>query len=608
MIKFLLNLKEISSFNRIFIIAICDFFIFNLAFWLSYALRDTFFFFPTKNQFFHLLIGNFIYFFLYIRFKIFNYLLRFFDLDYIKTFLKFLIIFFIIFFIVTLILNFKTVQRSSPATISIFCFGLIVVSRFIIFNLINYSTSFTKKNIAIIGSGNLAINFLNSSKYNSVYKTNFLFSNNKNLIGRSISTIAIRDLKNIFKVIQDHKIEEIIIATNTVSLKEIRKIIARLKKMNIPVSYFNNNILVPQIFNLSKSSHILPSHDINFFHEENIKNFKNKTIFISGAGGSIGSELSRQLLLFKPKKIILFDISEYNLFSINQDLDRLKNKKTLIIPILGDICNYVQIDSIFKKYKPSFVFHAAAIKHVKIAEENIFSAINTNIFGTYNLLTAMRKYDEIKKFILISTDKAVRPINVMGLTKRFAELLLLNEQSYVKKKCYSAVRFGNVANSSGSVLPIWKKQLENNEKLTITNPNATRFLMSITEAVNLVLDASILGKGGEIFVLDMGEPIKIFEILKLFLKSYNLKPKSKKYPHGVNFIVTGLKKGEKKHEKLFYNKNYTRTKNNNIYNSNEKIRISSLMLKKTLKEIRINLNLNLDLLAVKKIKKIIKFK
>lgn len=583
--KFLINLQNLNVRVKKIIISIFDLLLFNISFWISYNLRDVIFLYPNENQLLHLIIGNLLFILLYFYFKIYNYLLRFFDIGYIRIFIKFIIYFFVVYFITTFLIDLNTVQRSSPITISITCLSLIIVSRFSLFTLLNYSKSKNKINIALIGSGNLALNFFNSVKNGSLYNIKFFFSDNEDLVGRKISTVEIKDLKNILSLVKKNNIKKIIIASNKIDTNKIRKTISELKKNNILIDYFNNNILIPHNTNYNSTENPLTSRDIDFFHNQNSKVFNRSDILITGAGGSIGSELTRQLLRYNPKKIILYEISEINLFNINSDLERLKTSETEVISILGDITNNQLLKKVFEKYQPDIVFHAAAIKHVKIAEENVETCVFTNVIGTKNLLDQALSSKKTKRFILISTDKAVSPENVMGLTKRCAEILMMAYQIKSNNKCFNAVRFGNVANSSGSVFPIWRKQIFSSEKLTITDPEATRYLMSITEAVNLVLDASIIGKGGEIYVLDMGEPYKIIDLAKKFLSNYGLDLKDKNNENGVEYSVLGLRKGEKKHEKLFHNDSFIRTINNHIFDSKETLKKEMLVIEKFLSDL-----------------------
>jgi FlaA1/EpsC-like NDP-sugar epimerase len=304
--------------------------------------------------------------------------------------------------------------------------------------------------------------------------------------------------------------------------------------------------------------------DINW-DQTKISNFLNKkVILITGAGGSIGSELSRQVALAEPKKIILLDHSEYNLFKINIELENLIKIKKLNIAVrlsLGSIKDEDFLNSVFINDKPSVVFHTAAYKHVTILENNLIEAVKTNIIGTKNLLNLCQKYS-IDHFHYISTDKAVNPKSIMGASKRFAEILV---NYYNNKKISKAVvvRFGNVLNSDGSVLPIFKKQIENGGPVTLTDTRVTRYFMSIKEAVGLVLESAHLSKGGEFFVLNMGKPIKILDILKKMIKIYGLTEKISG-KGDIEIKILGLRKGEKIHEEIYYGKNKKLIENNDI--------------------------------------------
>ena len=266
-----------------------------------------------------------------------------------------------------------------------------------------------------------------------------------------------------------------------------------------------------------------------------IQNFiKDKIVLITGAGGSIGSEISRQCKAYGAKQLILVDHSEFNLYSI---LEELQDEN--IIPIMQSVKDIDILESTFSKYRPQIVIHAAAYKHVPLVEHNILEGITNNIIGTKNTIDLSIKY-KVEKFVLISTDKAVRPTNVMGTTKRVCELYAQNVDS--KNTEIVAVRFGNVLGSSGSVIPKFKAQIEASKNITVTHPEITRYFMLIPEACELVLQAASIGKGGEIFILDMGEPIKIVDLAK---KMIELSGRSE---IGIEFC--GLRPGEKLYEEL----------------------------------------------------------
>lgn len=275
-----------------------------------------------------------------------------------------------------------------------------------------------------------------------------------------------------------------------------------------------------------------------------VKKFiENKTVIVTGAGGSIGSELCRQIIKYRPSNLLLFDRSENNLYEIDFEL-RTEKHESSITSVIGDIQDLSYLEHIFSTYKPQIVFHAAAYKHVPLMEYNPIEAVKNNIFGTRNLIEVSSKYG-IESFVLISTDKAVNPTSIMGATKRIAEFLTVNMNSSCRTK-FTTVRFGNVLGSSGSVLQVFRDQLTKGGPLTITHPDMKRFFMLTDEAVHLVLIASASGKGGEIFVLDMGEPLKIIDLAENFIRLSGFIPHK-----DVKIVFTGLRPGEKLYEELF---------------------------------------------------------
>ena len=270
---------------------------------------------------------------------------------------------------------------------------------------------------------------------------------------------------------------------------------------------------------------------------------KNKTILVTGAGGSIGSEICRQCEKFNVKHLIMLDHSEYNLYTINEEI---KDTKTTLI--MQSVVNRNSIDETFKKYKPEIVIHAAAYKHVPLVESNIDEGIVNNVIGTKNVIDISIKYG-VDKFVMVSTDKAVRPTNVMGTTKRICELYAQNSNG--NGTDIVAVRFGNVLGSSGSVIPKFKRQIESKQNITVTHPDITRYFMLIPEACELVLQAGAIGTGGEIFILDMGEPIRIVDLAKKMIELSG--------QDGIDIEFSGLRPGEKLYEELLIDDSDTKT-------------------------------------------------
>ena len=304
------------------------------------------------------------------------------------------------------------------------------------------------------------------------------------------------------------------------------------------------------------------------------KNITGKIVLVTGAGGSIGSELSRQIIRLKPKKLILLDHSEFSLFSIFSEL-KLKNsnitKKNNIVPIIGNINFKYEIDRIIKNEKPFTIYHAAAYKHVDIVEKNILAGIRNNIFGTLNVIKSSIN-NNVKNFIFISTDKAVRPTNIMGASKRVGELILqalANKNNNIK---ISIVRFGNVLGSSGSVVPIFKNQIKMGGPVTVSHKEVERYFMTIPEATELVIQASSLSQeSGSIFYLDMGEPVKIIDLAKkmINLSGHLVVTDNRKVLNGIKIVFTGLKVGEKMFEEFIIDGISTSTDHPRIFSVKE---------------------------------------
>ncbi|MGN1029269.1 MAG: UDP-N-acetylglucosamine 4,6-dehydratase family protein, partial [Bacilli bacterium] len=276
---------------------------------------------------------------------------------------------------------------------------------------------------------------------------------------------------------------------------------------------------------------------------QGISNYiKNKTVLVTGGGGSIGSELCRQISKFNPNRLIIFDIYENNAYDIQNEL-RYKYPKLNLLVLIGSVRDKKRLEQVFDKYKPDIVFHAAAHKHVPLMEDSPMEAIKNNVFGTLNVVECADKYNS-ERFVLISTDKAVNPTNVMGATKRICEMII---QSYdkVSHTKFVAVRFGNVLGSNGSVIPLFKKQIAQGGPVTVTHKNIIRYFMTIPEATQLVLQAGAFAKGGEIFVLDMGEPVKIYDLAYDLIRLSGYEPNK-----DIKIKVTGLRPGEKLYEEL----------------------------------------------------------
>ncbi|MFW3440986.1 UDP-N-acetylglucosamine 4,6-dehydratase (configuration-retaining) [Aliarcobacter butzleri] len=409
------------------------------------------------------------------------------------------------------------------------------------------------KNLVIYGAGKAGLQ-LQREFLSSEYKLVCFIDDDEILHHRSIDGISIYSKEKYCSLFEDHKFDLMIIAMPSASQEQIKIIYEfmqdKFEKIKILPSM--NNILKKEEF--TKQLKDIGVEDLlarypKDLDKKQIENFiKDKIVLITGAGGSIGSEISRQCKAYGAKQLILLDHSEFNLYSI---LEELKGEN--VVPVMQSVRDIKALESSFEKYKPQIVIHAAAYKHVPLVEYNILEGITNNIIGTKNCIDLSIKYGA-QKFVLISTDKAVRPTNIMGTTKRICELYAQNVES--KNTEIVAVRFGNVLGSSGSVIPKFKSQIEQGKNITVTHPEITRYFMLIPEACELVLQAASIGKGGEIFILDMGEPIKIVDLAK---KMIELSGRS-----DINIEFCGLRLGEKLYEELLINDSDQKTKYESI--------------------------------------------
>jgi FlaA1/EpsC-like NDP-sugar epimerase len=297
-----------------------------------------------------------------------------------------------------------------------------------------------------------------------------------------------------------------------------------------------------------------------------------KVVLVSGAGGSIGSELCRQIINLKPQKIVLLDHSEFNLYAIEQELVEITQQQELkidLLPKLVSVLDCKSLHDVLKAEKVQIIYHAAAYKHVPLVESNIVTSINNNVWGTLNLAKIALE-SGVEKFILISTDKAVRPTNVMGASKRIAEMILQSLADRGVNTCFSMVRFGNVLGSSGSVIPLFRKQIQDGGPITLTDAEVTRYFMTIPEAAQLVLQAARMSQGGEVFILDMGQPVKILDLAKRLIDLSGLSLRDDQNPHGdIAIQVTGLRPGEKLYEELLIGDNPESTNHPRIMKARE---------------------------------------
>ena len=388
-----------------------------------------------------------------------------------------------------------------------------------------------------------------------------------NHVGKKINNIDIISVNDLVKFLNNKNVKTLVICK--VLDNELRKKLINTSLDNgLSIKYFDLDRLIEKpIFHISD----LISRNIKWNKDKISDTLNNKIILVTGAGGSIGSELARQILTYLPNKIIILDNNEYNLFKINQEINKfnLNNSKISILLKLISINDSYSLEQLFIEHSPDIVFHAAAYKHVPLLEENHMPAIKNNFLSTINLIKLCTQFT-VKKFVYISSDKAVRPANIMGLTKRLSEMYI--QQNFAKflnqnnLETY-IVRFGNVAGSSGSVIPIFQNQILNGGPVTVTHKDTTRYFMTISEAVGLILEVNTFKPTNNIYILNMGEAIKIIDLAKklILLSGQNFYTDNKQKSNGIKIDISGLRPGEKLHEELVYSKNITATDNHNIF-------------------------------------------
>ena len=448
------------------------------------------------------------------------------------------------------------------------------IARLIIYPLKDRTSA---KPVLIYGAGTAGNELFQLIKQNPNINIVGFYDNSKNLRGTEINRVKIFSKeKHIKKLKKKYPNMEIYLAIPSLSLSERRQIISSLEKYKVAVrsipalhEIVANQKKMAEIQDLSIDE-ILPRHRVK---NANIA-FDGKNLMITGAGGSIGSEIVRQILQGNPKKIILFELSEINLYSIQSEVESIKlanNIKTELVGVLGDVKDKSRLINVIKNHMVDHIYHAAAYKHVPIVEyyENISEGIKNNIFGTKMVYQAAAEY-LVEKVVVISTDKAVRPTNIMGASKRFAEMLVQSMDNKTKKTKFCMVRFGNVINSSGSAIPLFRSQIANGGPVTVTHKNVTRFFMTISEASSLVIQAGEIAEGGDVFILDMGEQVKIMDLAErlIYLSGRNIS--SDGSGDGIEIKEIGLRPGEKLYEELLISGKEIKTPIYKVFKSIEK--------------------------------------
>lgn len=487
------------------------------------------------------------------------------------------------------------VPRSVPVIYGAFVFMLVAGTRFGFRAAINRPREKAKGRVLIVGTGPKALQLSSALIQGTEYRPMGFVSLDRSKHKSLIAGMQVYGLSHIQRAVREQGIQRIFLALEDDGSVDRKSLIRHLEELVVPVQ------TVPSMSELVAGQARI--NDIRDLDVEDLlgrdpvkpdtemvsESLRGKVVMVTGAGGSIGSELCRQIIRHRPKTLVLFEQSEFSLYSIERELKSISQVEGGVVnlyPVLGNICHRRRCERVMRAFNVQIVYHAAAYKHVPLVEHNVIEGVQNNLFGTWH--TAEAAIDAgVERFVLISTDKAVRPTNVMGATKRLAELVLQGLAVRQKETTFSMVRFGNVLGSSGSVVPLFRDQIRDGGPVTVTHPDITRYFMTIPEASQLVLQAGTMGKGGDVFVLDMGEPVKIADLARKMIRLMGLSEKSDAYPQGdVEVIYTGLRPGEKLFEELLIGDNPQGTSHPRIMMARE-VSLSWDEVEQTLKQLMV---------------------
>ena len=456
------------------------------------------------------------------------------------------------------------VPRSVPIIYGALAFIFVSGTRMTVRMLVNRPRQRNKQFVAIVGAGETGLQLANAldqgTEYHPAAFITLLKANHRALI----NGIPVYDISHIERVVREHRIKRLLLALDADSGIDRKRLLKKLEPLAIPVQTVPtmselvagqariNDIRDLEIEDLLGRDPVQPDN------AQVARSLYQRAVMVTGAGGSIGSELCRQIIQHRPSKLVLFEQSEFSLYAIERELQAINQIEALgveIHPLLGSVTHRRRCETAMRSFGIETVYHAAAYKHVPLVEHNIIEGVQNNVFGTFHVAEAAIAAG-VKRFVLISTDKAVRPTNVMGASKRLAELVLQGLAQRQSDTIFSMVRFGNVLGSSGSVVPLFRDQIRDGGPVTVTHPDIIRYFMTIPEASQLVLQAGSMGQGGEVFVLDMGEPVKIADLARKMIHLMGLMEKTDDRPDGdIEIVFSGLRPGEKLYEELLIGDN-----------------------------------------------------
>ena len=572
--KLFTKFSNLSRLKKQFVMLVADVCMLLFALWASFSMRLGELYTPQNNEAWLLLLSPFIAIPIFIKVGLYRAIVRYIGFQALWTVIKAVSIYAVIWSAFVFLSGSVGIPRSVTLINWFVAILLIGGSRMIarwwfsgqfeLYKKIEYG----KQNVVVYGAGTAGMQLVSVMKYSRDFIPVAFIDDNLNLQKQHVNGLPVFSLSEFTSKLEKINVTEVLLAIPSASPERRKQILQMLEVLPVHVR------TLPSMSEIADGK--IKLEDIKEIEIEDLLGresvepdttlfetcIKSKSVLVTGAGGSIGSELCRQIITRKPKILVLFESSEFNLYKIEQELQKELSDKQLnisLVPVLGDVTNYDQISNEIKKHSINTVYHAAAYKHVPLVEHNIVAGLFNNVFGTYRTALAA-KANNVETFILISTDKAVRPTNVMGASKRFAELVLQGLATKEGTTKFSMVRFGNVLGSSGSVVPLFREQIMNGGPVTVTHKDIIRYFMTIPEASQLVIQAGAMGTGGDVFVLDMGEPVKITDLAKKMIHLMGYSVKDEHNPVGdIELQFTGLRPGEKLYEELLIGNNPTGT-------------------------------------------------
>jgi len=578
----ILKMVSISRRNKRFIMVLADLIALPLALWSGFALRLSGWwpaeYLAASWQLFVVLpiIGIFI----FMRLGLYRAIVRFMGAQAIWAVGKGVFLLALFLWAAASVFQINLFPRSIPVGFALAALVYVGGSRLLVRHYYHWAVKYyeNKEAVLIYGAGGAGIQLATALSEGKEFQPVGFIDDDKALWKSTIKSLPVYDPSKVINLIESASIEHVLLAVPYASNSQRKMMIEKFEGCNVHVQTIPS---MPELLSGKASieevrevqiEELLGRDAVPPMSSLMTKCITSKIVLVTGAGGSIGSELCRQIIQRQPKAIVLLELNEYCLYKIEQDLKGLLNKESSSIPIhalLGSVTNRDRIAKLIKHFSVDTIYHAAAYKHVPIVEQNIVEGVSNNVIGTQVVAEEAAKAD-VGHFILVSTDKAVRPTNVMGATKRFAEMILQQLATTKTATVFSMVRFGNVLGSSGSVVPLFRQQIASGGPITVTHQEITRFFMTIPEAASLVIQAGSMAEGGDLFVLDMGEPVKIADLAIRMVQLSGLEVKTEDNPDGdIEIQFTGLRPAEKLYEELLLGDDVMGTQHSKIMRANE---------------------------------------